>query len=103
MDTRLKANREAGDVTLRYRGRQNALLVNELNNDKLRQLLTFIGQLENTPAGAADLLRRINLFGECKRGDNETSDKFCARLRYWLDRDLPKKKMPFRTSWQTID
>ena len=77
--------------------------VDELNEDKLKQLLTFIGQLERTPPGAAELQRRIKLFGQCKRGENETSGQFCARLRQWLDRSLPKTKSPLHAPRQTSD
>ena len=50
--------------------RQETLLVEELNADKLKRLLTFISHLERTPDGAAELRRRTKLFGECqtKRG-----------------------------------
>jgi hypothetical protein len=79
------------------------MLADELNEDKLRQLLAFIGQLEKTPPGAAEIQRRIKSFGECKRGAEETSGQFCARLRHWLDRDLPKTKSPLHAPRQTSD
>ena len=48
----------------------------ELIEDKLAQLLAFIGELEKTPEGATQLQRRAKLFGECKRSDGETSGEF---------------------------
>jgi hypothetical protein len=103
MDSSRKANREDNETTLQYQSRQETMLVDELNEDKLKQLLTFIGQLEQTPPGAAELERRIKLFGACKRNEGETSGQFCARLRHWLDRDLPKTKSPRHAPRQTID
>ncbi len=103
MNASPKANRKTDGVALKYRSGRETLPVRALNEDKLRQLLTFMSQLANTPAGAAELERRLTLFGECKRRENETSIQFCARLRHWLDRDLPKKKSPFRSSWQMTD
>ena len=103
MDASRKANREADEITLQYQSRQDLLLVDELNEDKLRQLLTFVGQLERTPPGAAELQRRIKLFGDCKRGEAETSGQFCARLRHWLDRSLPQTKSPLHAPRQTSE
>jgi hypothetical protein len=42
--------------------------------------------------GFAEIQSRAKVFGECKRGDDETSSQFLARLRNWLDRDLPTTK-----------
>src|SRR5438132_12819730 len=81
MDTSRKANREDHEITLQYKSRQDALLVEEFNEDKLAQLLVFISGLEQTPPGAAELQSRIKLFGECKRIEGETSGQFYARLR----------------------
>jgi hypothetical protein len=103
MDTSRKANREADEVTLQFQSRQEVLLVEELNEDKLRRLLAFVGQLEQTPPGAAELQRRIKSFGDCKRHEGETAGQFCARLRHWLDRDLPKTKSPLHAPRQTDD
>jgi hypothetical protein len=103
MDVSRKANREVDEITLQYQSPQDVLLVEELNDEKLRQLLVFIGQLEQTPAGVAELQRRIKLFGECKRGEDETSGQFCARLRHWLDRDMQTTKSPLHAPRQTSD
>jgi len=103
MDPSRKANREADEITLQYQSPEDHRLVDELNEDKLKQLLTFVGQLERTPPGAAELQRRIKLFGQCKRGENETSGQFCARLRHWLDRSLPNTKSPLHAPRQTSD
>jgi hypothetical protein len=103
MDTSRKANREVNEKTLQYQSRQESLLVEELNEDKLTQLLAFISGLEKTPAEAAELQRRIKLFGECKRIEGETSGQFYARLRHWLDREMPKTKSPLHAPRQTGD
>ena len=101
MDASRKANREDHEITLQYKSRQEALLVEELNDDKLTQLLAFISRLEQTPPGAAELQRRIKLFGECKRIEGETSGQFYARLRHWLDREIPQTKSPLHAPRQT--
>ena len=44
MDTSRKANREDNEKTLQYQSRQENLLVEELNEDKLTQLLAFISR-----------------------------------------------------------
>jgi hypothetical protein len=101
MDLSRKANREANEITLQYKSRQEILLDEELSEDKLTQLLAFIGQFEQTPLGAADLQIRRRLFGECKRIEGETSAQFHVRLRYWLDRDIPQTKSPLHAPRQT--
>ena len=73
MDASRKASREDNETTLQYQSRQETLLVEELNEDKLTQLLESVSQLEQTPPGAAELQRRTKLFGECKRIEGETS------------------------------
>jgi hypothetical protein len=101
MDTSRKANREDHEKTLQYKSRQDALLVEEFSEDKLAQLLVDISGLEQTPPGAAELQRRIKLFGECQRIEGETSGQFYARLRNWLDRDMPQTKSPLHAPRQT--
>jgi hypothetical protein len=103
MDQSRKANREGNEITLQYRTRQETLLDEEFSEDKLTQLLEFISQFDQTPAGAADLQRRRKLFPECKRIDGETSGQFYARLRHWLDRDIPQTKSPLHAARQTGD
>jgi hypothetical protein len=103
MDNSRKANREDTEITLRYRTRRETLLDEELSDDKLTQLLVCINQLEKTPTGAAELQRRRKLFGECKRIEGETSGQFYARLRHWLDRDMPQTKSPLHAPRQTGD
>ena len=66
MDTTRKAHHQAQELTLQYRSRQEALLDDELIEDKLGQLLTFIGHLKRTTDGAAEIRRRVKLFGKCK-------------------------------------
>ena len=101
MDSSRKANREDNEKTLQYKSRQEAQLDEELAEDKLTQLLLSISQLDQTPAGAAELQRRTKLVGECKRIEGETSSQFYARLRHWLDRDIPQTKSPLHAPRQT--
>ena len=103
MDNSRKANREDNEITLQYKTRQETLLEEELGEDKLTQLLASISQLDQTPAGAAELQRRRNLFGECKRIEGETSRQFYARLHHWLDREIPQTKSPLHVPRQTGD
>ena len=98
MDASRKANREKDEVTLQYKSPQDIVLTEELYEDKLRQLLAFIRQLEKTPPGAAEIQRRTKLFGECIRIEGETSGQFYGRLRNWVDRNLPQTKSPRRNS-----
>jgi len=101
MDSSRKANRANNEKTLQYKSRQETLLDEVLSEDKLKQLLASISQLDQTPYGAADLQRRTKLFGECKRIEGETSSQFYARLRHWLDKDIPQTKSPLHAPRQT--
>ena len=103
MDTTRKATREGNETTLQYQSPQDALLTEELNEERLRQLLEFVGRLKETPPGVAELQRRIKLFGDCTRIEGETTGGFYARLRHWLDRDLPQTKSPLHAPRQTGD
>jgi hypothetical protein len=103
MDPTRKANREDHEITLQYKSRQEALGVEEVIEDKLTQLLAFINRLEQTPPGTVELERRTKHFGECKRIDGEISSQFYARLRHWLDRDIPQTKSPLHAPRQTDD
>jgi hypothetical protein len=101
MDRGRKENREGHEKTFQYKSRQEALLDDELIEDKLSQLLAFIGELEQTPEGTDQLQRRVKLFGECKRDEGETSKAFYAKLHHWLDRDIPQTKSPMHPPRQT--
>jgi hypothetical protein len=101
MDRSRKENREGHEKTFQYKSRQEALLDDELTEDKLTQLLAFIGELGQTPEGTADIQRRVKLFGECKRGEGETSAEFYAKLHHWLHRDIPQTKAPLHPPRQT--
>jgi hypothetical protein len=101
MDRGRKENREGHEKTFQYKSRQEALLDEELVEDKLTQLLAFIGELEQTPDGAAEIERRVKLFGECKRSEGETSEQFFSRLHHWLHRDIPQTKSPLHPPRQT--
>ena len=101
MDSSRKASREDNEKTLQYKSRQETLLDEELAEDKLTQLLVSISQLDKTPSGAAELQRRTKFFGECKRIEGESSAQFYARLRHWLDTDIPQTKSPLHAPRQT--
>ena len=101
MDRSRKSTREANEVTLQHKSEQEALLLEELNEEKLTQLLASIDQLKQTPSGAAELQRRIKVFGECNRIEGETSGQFYARLQQWLDRYMPQTKSPLHAPRQT--
>ncbi|MHB0959073.1 MAG: hypothetical protein ACYC0X_27350 [Pirellulaceae bacterium] len=103
LDHSRKANREANEITLQYKSRQEILLDEELAEEKLVQLLAVIRQLDQTPSGTAELRRRRKLFGVCERIEGETSGQFYARLRHWLDRDIPQRKSPLHAPRQTGD
>jgi hypothetical protein len=101
MDHSRKANREDNERTLQYKSRQETLLDEEFTEDKLTLLLESFCQLDQTPPGAADIQRRKKLFGECNRIEGETSGQFYARLRHWLDREIPPTKSPLHSPRQT--
>jgi hypothetical protein len=103
MDNSRKANREANEITLQYRTRQETALDEALCEDKLTHLLVFISQLDQTPPGSAELQHRRKLFGECKRTEGEASAQFYGRLRHWLERDVPQTKSPLHAPRQTDD
>lgn len=94
MDRSRKANREGNEVTLQHKSRKEALLIEELVEEKLAQLLASIEQLKQTPEGMAELERRVKVFGECKRIEDETPGQFYDKLRRWLERDIPQTKSP---------
>jgi hypothetical protein len=103
MDISRKANREDHERTLQYQTRHEALLEEELTEDKLMKLRAFISHLDQTPLGAEELQRRIKTFGECKQIEGETLAEFYGRLRHWLDRDLPRTKSPLHPPRQNDD
>ncbi len=100
MDSTRKATRDGNETTLQYQSPQEALLVEERNQEQLVQLEDSISRLKQTPDGSAELQRRIKLFGECKRIDGETSGQFYVRLRHWLDRIVPQTKSPLHSPRQ---
>ena len=103
MDISRKALREGREIILQLQSKQRALSADELKEEKLGHLLAFVRQLERTPPGAAELQRRTELFGECKRLEGETSGRFHGRLRHWLDRNMPQSKSPRHASRQIDD
>jgi hypothetical protein len=103
MDASRKATREDNEITLQYKSPQETLLVEEANEEAVAKLQEFIVGLKQTPPGAAELERRVKLFGECQRIDGETSGDFFVRLRHWLDRDIPHTKVPLHAPRQTSE
>jgi hypothetical protein len=103
MDRTRKANREDHERTFQYRSRRETLLGDELIEDQLTQLLAFVGELAQTPAGAAQIQRRAKAFGDCQRNEGESSAEFYARLHHWLDRVIPQTKSPLHPPRQTKD
>jgi hypothetical protein len=101
MDRSRRENREDHETTFHYRTRHEAFLDEELTEDKLTQLLAFIGELERTDSGTAQLQRRAKLFGECKRCEGETSAEFYSKLHHWLEREIPQTKSPLHPPRQT--
>lgn len=94
MDRSRKANRRVSEETLQHKSRQEALLVEELAEENLARLQATIQQLQQSPAGAAELERRVASIGQCLRIDGETASQFYERLRLWLERELPPTKLP---------
>ena len=91
MDRSRKANREGNEVTLQHKSRKEALLIEQLVEEKLAQLLASIEQLKQTPEGTAELERRVKVFGECQRIEDETPGQFYDKLRRWLERNTATK------------
>ena len=90
MDLRRKTTPEQNEPAISARSQADTRPVDEINDEKLTKLLTFLSSLQRTPPGAAEVERRTQLYGECKRSESESSAQFYARLRHWLDRDLPQ-------------
>lgn len=94
MDRSRKATRAGNEATLQHQSRPEALRIEELDQENLTQLQAAMERLQQTAAGAAELQRRVKAFGECQRGEGETSGQFYAKLRRWLDREIPQTKLP---------
>lgn len=94
MDRSRKATREGNEVTLQHMSPREALLLDDLVEEELANLQALIEQLRQTPKGTAELQRRVKVFGECQRTEDETSGQFCDKLRHWLNRDIPLTKSP---------
>ena len=100
MDRSRKATREGNELTLQHVSSQEALLIQELVEEQLFQLQASLEQLKQSPAGAAELARRVKAFGECRRIEGETSGQFYDKLRRWLEREMPVTKSPLHPPWQ---
>jgi CRISPR/Cas system-associated endonuclease Cas1 len=103
MDRSRKANREGNEVTLQHKSPKQALLVEELVEEKLAELQASLEQLTQTPEGRAERERRAKAFGACTRIEGETSTQFYAKLRRWLDREMPPTKSPLHPPRQIVD
>lgn len=101
MDRSRKATREGNEITLQHVSPQETILIDELVEEKLAQLQTFIAQLRHTPAGTAEFARRIKAFGECPQITEETPREFYAKLRHWMDREIPQTKSPLHAPRQS--
>jgi len=78
-----------------------ALLIDEMVEEKLIQLQSSLEKLKQTPEGIADLQRRVKASGECERSQGETSVQYYHRLHHWLDRRVPQTKSPIHPPRQT--
>ncbi len=94
MDRTRKATREGNEITLQHVSPKETILIDELVEEKLAQLKTFIAQLQQSPEGLADFTRRVKAFGECPQVGEETPREFYAKLRHWMDREIPQTKSP---------
>ncbi len=94
MDRSRKANRKVNEVTLHHRSANDASRIEELAEERLRQLLAERERLKKTSSGLAQLRRRSKAFGECRRLDEEPTAQFYDRLRHWLERPIPPTKSP---------
>jgi hypothetical protein len=86
MNPSRRMQREALEITLQYRSRQETLAIEDLIEEKLTNLQMFISHLTRTPHGWAEIERRTKRFGDCKRVEGESSGQFYGKLRHWLDR-----------------
>jgi hypothetical protein len=101
VDGSRKANREDDEKTLQYQSRPEALSVEELNEEKVTDLLACMSRLEQIPSEAAELQRRVKVFGDCKRSEGESAVEFYARLRHWIVRDVLTTKPQLHAPRQT--
>ncbi|MCE9607224.1 MAG: hypothetical protein K8U03_20245 [Planctomycetia bacterium] len=92
MDRSRKTNRESTEIALPRPSEPAGAPTTDLVEQKLGQLQAFVEQLRRTPAGSEMLAERVQAFGECKRAEGETANQFHAKLRRWLDRDIPHAK-----------
>lgn len=83
-----KAKREQMEDVQQFWTQQGSLSPQDQAEMKLEQLQAFICQLSHGPGGQAELKRRFERFGDCKRIPGEFTLQFYGRLRRWLDRDI---------------
>ena len=94
MDRSRKANRADTEVTLQHKSRSDALLMEELIEEKLKQLESTVKKLKQSVRGTEELRLRTQAFGECRRVEGEPTSRFYDTLRRWLDRPIPQTKRP---------
>jgi hypothetical protein len=68
--------------------RHESLSGDELVEDNLTHLETYIRQLLSTAQGKAEMDRRLIRFGPCTQRAGESRRDYFGRLRTWIDRDL---------------
>lgn len=83
-----KAKREQMEDVQQFWTQQESLSPQDQAETKLVQLQVFIRQLGQGAGGQAELKRRFERFGDCKRMPGEFTLQFYGRLRRWLDRDI---------------
>jgi hypothetical protein len=88
MNPNCKSNLEHLEEVRQFWTQQRNLCPEEQIESKLVHLQVFIQQLGQQPSGKADLKRRFERFGDCKRMPDEATPQFYGRLRRWLDRDI---------------
>ena len=88
MNPTCKSNLEHLEEVQQYWTQQRNLSPKDQIESKLAHLQMFIQQLGQETSGKAELKRRVELFGDCKRMPGEITPQFFARLRRWLDRDI---------------
>jgi hypothetical protein len=94
MDRTRKATREGNEITLQHKSQRETLLDEQWFQEKLAELQASIELLKQSPQEADRLEQRVKHFGECGRIEGETSGQYYEKLRRWLDRDIPKTKLP---------
>lgn len=94
MDRNRKAGREGDEITFRYRSRNEDLLDEELIEGRMTQLVAVIAEMQHAAVGSVRLERRSRWCGACERVADDSTVEFYAKLRPWIESDLPRSKLP---------